>query len=684
MYDILWDKETGGILLTEGTIEGLRGEIRPVFFEELDLLGFKRYWTYPRQEAPLLWATPGRRYFYRGELVAEAKGGGFFEPPQIEFYTKNLLLEPVAIKEMLARNAVLLEGLVHRALEFIRETRKKYHHKVDATTVAFSGGKDSLVLLDLVQRALPPDEFVVVFSDTTMEISATYESVARARQRWNNLAFYTARAAKDARTTWQEFGPPSRIHRWCCTVHKSAPTLLLLKELAGRTSLRVLVFDGVRWEESQIRSRYSIVSEGNKHHTQINASPLLKWNAAEVFLYLFQRNIFFNKAYRYGLVRVGCAVCPMASRWTNSISLSVFKEDVDKFIKLIRDYASRKNISPKEIEKFITEGGWKGRAGGRDLENGGTGVLENIDGKEITFFIRQPREEWLEWAKALGTVIKEGPDRGRLANNGFYYPFQLQRHSHGVAIRIEDIHRADRFFLSHLRAVANKTACCNHCRGCEVECPTGALQIMDVVHIDEKKCSHCGNCLSFTEKGCLAARSLNISKGGAGVKGLNRYQQFGMRKGWLEEYFRDPENWWHDHTLGNRQFEAMRVWLREAEILEGNKMTPLGARLKELGTDNPLTWAVIWANLARRSALVAWYVNNVPWGGSYSKQELIDMLDDSLAQRSRENAITTLVGILRDTPLGKELGLGEVETRGRQTATITKRGWEKAHPVAVL
>lgn len=50
MYKITWDKETGGVLLHTHIVEGTLGiSPRPVFYEELDLIGLdKAGWTYPR------------------------------------------------------------------------------------------------------------------------------------------------------------------------------------------------------------------------------------------------------------------------------------------------------------------------------------------------------------------------------------------------------------------------------------------------------------------------------------------------------------------------------------------------------------------------------------------------------------------------------------------------------------
>ena len=262
MYNYEWDPNTGGYILTT-KMAGITKELRPVFYEELELLGLKKWgWKYPKTEKPLLWAET-RRYIYRGRLVAEAGGGGLYSRPTLKVLEENLIIEPVDVENMVEKNKILMNGIVQSTLENIYSTFNKYKsRKYDVFYVAFSGGKDSIVLLDLVQRALPHNEFKVVFSDTTMEVSDTYKAVDKARERWNTLDFYIAKSMYTAQESWRLFAPPGRTQRWCCSVHKSTPSILLLREVAKKDNLKVLVFDGVRAEESDARATYSMTSDG--------------------------------------------------------------------------------------------------------------------------------------------------------------------------------------------------------------------------------------------------------------------------------------------------------------------------------------------------------------------------------------------------------------------------------------
>jgi phosphoadenosine phosphosulfate reductase len=685
MYPVQWDEETGGVLLTDSAEGAMDGEVRPVFFEELDLLGFDKSWTYERTEAPLLWAR-GRRYYYRGEWVAEAKGGGFFEAPQIVLQRRELCLEPVDVEAMERKNAPLMEGLVFRAIEFIRREYERRRRRVDAVAVAFSGGKDSLTTLDLVQRALPPDEFVVVFADTTMELSATYEAVERAKAHWPNLCFYTARSHLNAQESWRLFGPPSRIHRWCCSVHKTAPTMLKLREIVGERAVDALVFDGCRRAESQARFRYTPVSAGCKHATQVNVSPILDWGSAEVFLYLSSRSLALNRGYRRGFVRMGCVVCPLASPWWDALAWMMARESAQPFVDMLLDLGRSMSVPEDEVADFVTSGGWRGRAGGRSLTQGGNKVLITETNEQMILRLRNPKEDWLQWAKVLGSVSQEGEDTGRIlsARGSNVYPFRFVRHGDALEISVSGLEAADRFLRRDLRAIGYKAAYCVHCRTCEVECPTGTLHIDGVVKIDERTCINCGNCLGFVRKGCWVARSLSVSEEATPMK-LKTYQHFGMRKKWLDEFFSDPEGWWRENSLGPCQFDAMKAWLADGELSVANKISELGKALSRLGgTDSPLTWFVIWCNLARNSSLINWYVTQVPWHRSYSREELVELLPERLSRSTRENGVRALIGLLRDTPLGSDLGMGRVEGDGSGTKAVIKEGARQAPALAIL
>lgn len=65
MYTYSYDEETGGILLnTTPTV--FSKEPRPVYADELNLLGFDKYWNYVNQsDTPYMWAESAQ-YIYRG------------------------------------------------------------------------------------------------------------------------------------------------------------------------------------------------------------------------------------------------------------------------------------------------------------------------------------------------------------------------------------------------------------------------------------------------------------------------------------------------------------------------------------------------------------------------------------------------------------------------------------------
>jgi len=323
--------------------------LRPVFFEELDLLGLSSRWNYPAVDQPILWAR-NRKYFYRNEAVMKAVGGGIFSKPDIELKRDVLDIEPRSFEKDVS-------SLVHSTLDLIASTIERYKKEYDAIVVSFSGGKDSTVLLDLVSRAVPPDEFVVVFSDTTMELSTTYEAVTNAKERYPNLSFYTARSEIPAVETWRLYAPPNRFNRWCRRVHKSEPNLKLMRNIVGDG--RILVITGTRRSESSLRSRYSVLDEPSVKIRQTNFNAILDWTLEDVWQYIFQRKLSINKAYRYGVRRVGCVLCPFLSNWDGFVLWSVFREEMRPFLEILVEYAVAKGI--RDVRDFIADRKWKSK-----------------------------------------------------------------------------------------------------------------------------------------------------------------------------------------------------------------------------------------------------------------------------------------------------------------------------------
>ena len=190
MYTYRYDETTGGIVLLDDDTVMHSNEPRPVYAREMDFIGMDRHWTYDRQmEIPYLWAEAGT-YWYRGTIIAKVKGGALYEAPVLEPFCKveearevqavpdGTELLPVDLPGMIEQNRMRLSLLEQMTAKRIYNYYKAQLKKeLRLFHVAFSGGKDSLVLLDLVRRSLPKTDYMVVFGDTGMEFPDTYEVV---------------------------------------------------------------------------------------------------------------------------------------------------------------------------------------------------------------------------------------------------------------------------------------------------------------------------------------------------------------------------------------------------------------------------------------------------------------------------------------------------------------------------
>ncbi|MFN4201198.1 phosphoadenosine phosphosulfate reductase family protein [Fervidobacterium gondwanense] len=698
MHKVFWDSESSGVILS---YDNLGIEIneppRPVFYEELDLLGFDKLWSYPRTHEPLLWAS-GRNYYYKGRLVARAVGGSMNSLPKIELTDlgRDLKLDPINIQLLVEKNKDALFTIENEAMDFVTHVYKVYKKK-SSFVVSYSGGKDSQVVLDLVTRVIPPDELTVIFSDTTMDISYTHEAYEKTKQeyqkRYDGLKFYKVEPNKAAVEFWKDFGPPSRLQRWCCTVIKSSPAISFMRKQFGRKS--VVNFVGVRSDESTQREKHRRLSEGEKHAFQINAEVIKDWNTTEVFLYMLYRKIYINKGYRYGLTRIGCSVCPFNSVWSESLLRRIESDIYEPYIIVLKEFLLDQGVEPEKLDEYIYDGAWKKRAGSESSEKRENHLEILEENEKLIAVIRNPKQDFLEWVKVVGQVayfknannVVKGDVRVRERN----IPFEMELKDNKTIIRVTTY--GDKNIQSTFKNLFNKTTYCVGCGTCGAECPVGALTFFPSLKVNANLCIHCGNCVNVSEKGCLVAKSLQTAQGGRNMnndrllKGFGRYLTFGMRDEWLSAYLKNVNKWFEENTLGPKQVESMKAWLMDSGLIDSKKKpTELAEILSRIYPyDKNFVWLILWNNLYYTSSVCKVYVDNVEWGAYISSKDFEDMvssIDPELNDRTKKSGIGSLLNMFENSPLSKEIGIGQIKKNGNQRF-VSKKPFEEPHPFAV-
>lgn len=723
MYAYEWDSSTGGYILTPMPL-AFSKEPRPVYYKELDILGFDKYWDYDKNDSfPYMWAE-ANNYYYRGRLVAKTKGGSLYTPPELVLIEdpepEGYPLRFVDIPAMVDKNRQLMEQLVQETIKKIYNTFIEYQDKVDVFYVAFSGGKDSVVALDLVQRALPHNCFKVLFGDTGMEFPDTYETVEKIKQicAEEKIEFLQAKSKLKPENTWQIFGPPAVTIRWCCSVHKTTPQIMQLREVLQKPDFTGMAFTGVRGDESLSRSEHDAISYGGKHSGQYSCHPILEWNTAELFLYIYENGLTFNNAYKKGNTRAGCLVCPMSQGKHDYMKYKNYPDDTDLFINKIIT-TSGKNFSKENYDRFVEQGYWRTRKSGRELSFGhDKHVFEIVKGQNV-ITVQKKNEYWKEWAKTIGQVTSLGDGEFSIAYEGKSYAIRtISTQEGGEQFTFPNIEnsKSDIKFLSLFKSVIIKSVYCVNCGYCAAECKSGCIDMANGVHISNQ-CKHCFSCHDIYSH-CLRYNSIKNRIGAKVMTGLDRYYSFGIKENWLRVYFdyEGTSSFWKsdgDGEVPNKKKDAFLNFVKDAGLVDEDKSlkgkeykyikykpNKFAEKMFSLGVDDESMWAYLMCNLvyAEDSEEFRWFIKNIPFSETSTpesiKLRLDEVMENDKSGLGKRNICDALKSFLIKTPFGKQLGLGsvidyeeKVSSNGRETITLNyfvRGSWKNPDEKVIL
>jgi phosphoadenosine phosphosulfate reductase len=217
---------------------------------------------------------------------------------------------------------------------------------------AFSGGKDSVVLLHLLK--LSGLEFSLKYNNTTIDPPGHINFI---RSNFPDVEIIQPRYS-----FWElieRYGLPTRQHRFCCQ-H--------LKEFTGKGAK---VFEGLRIDESKEEEiRYSRRGKTNRVSARgrrllalkepeacdtrvkgkIHAYPIMNWTTTDIWKYIHDNKLPYSDFYDKGFHRLGCIGCPLGRQ--------------EQRIKEYKMYPRFVYTTIKAIEKNIIAG-----------KNGGTGSI---------------------------------------------------------------------------------------------------------------------------------------------------------------------------------------------------------------------------------------------------------------------------------------------------------------------
>lgn len=98
------------------------------------------------------------------------------------------------------------------------------------------------------------------------------------------------------------------------------------------------------------------------------------------------------------------------------------------------------------------------------------------------------------------------------------------------------------------------------------------------------------------------------------MKTINCFDDHAPKRDWLVSYFDLQDDFFTEHTLGPNMFTHFKRFLRDAQLIDGNRCTDFSGLICDIGWESDTALALMLVNLAFENAQFEWYINQMDIG----------------------------------------------------------------------
>lgn len=248
-----------------------------------------------------------------------------------------------------------LQKKINQSVTLLQKAEPKHSYNL-----AFSGGKDSVVIYHLAQIANV--SFIPRYVNSGIDPPGHIDFI---RYQYPNVIII--QPEKKFYQLVAEKGLPTRRSRYCCQYLRDFPG-------SGKTNIL-----GIRQQESPRRKLYEPISCDTRPWMKgaINIMPILTWSNIEVWSFIIDNELPYSNYYDppYSFERIGCVGCPLAGAkrqqeefklfpryafaLTRAISRNMFNKPKNALNRYFYDeyHAFYWYISGKPVKSFLDDQG---------------------------------------------------------------------------------------------------------------------------------------------------------------------------------------------------------------------------------------------------------------------------------------------------------------------------------------